>query len=307
MIIFLNFFIDRKEYLNMLIPRFNYHRPSTLKEACEIKGEFKNKAMFLAGGTDIIVNLKRGVISPEKLISLNGIEEMRLHSVDGKNGQTRIAACGTVSSLIKEKFLLPYSALITGMESLGSPLIRNMATIGGNLVTARPAADLSPSLMAYNGKAILTSVSGKREVLMDDFFLGPGKTALNDYEILSEIILDNPSSYSGSAYIKLGTRKALEISLVNVAAFLTLEKPDGPITGARIVMGAVGPIPLRARTAEDMLIGERPGSALFAETGKAAAKDSSPIDDFRGTAEYRRDMVKVLTERALKKALNYIK
>jgi len=292
----------------MLIPRFNYHRPSTIKEACEIKADFKNKAMFLAGGTDIIVNLKRGVISPERLISLNGIEELRLHSVDGRNGQTRIASCGTVSGLIREKFMLPYSALITGMESLGSPLIRNMATIGGNLATARPAADISPSLIAYNAKVVLTSASGKREVLMDDFFLGPGKTALNDDEILSEIVLDNPSSYAGSAYIKLGTRKALEISLVNVAAFLTLEKPDGPITGARIVMGAVGPVPLRARSAESILVGEKPGAALFAEAGKAAAsKDSSPIDDFRGSAEYRRDMVKILTERALKKAVNDIR
>jgi CO/xanthine dehydrogenase FAD-binding subunit len=291
----------------MLIPRFNYHKPSTLEEACEIKGELKNKALFLAGGTDIIVNLKRGVISPENLISLSGIEELRLHSVDGKNGQTRIGACGTAATLMREKFLLPYSALLTGMGSLGSPIIRNLATIGGNLVTARPAADLSPSLISYNGKVVLSSVTGKREVSMDEFFLGPGKTALNDDEILSEIVLDNLSTYSGSAYIKLGTRKALEISLVNVAAFITLQKPDGPITGARVVMGAVGPVPLRARTAEDLLVGEKPTKALFAEAGTAAAGDSSPIDDFRGSAEYRRDMVKVMTERALAKALDDIK
>jgi len=291
----------------MLIPRFNYHKPSTLKEACEIKGKLKNKALFLAGGTDILVNLKRGVISPENIISLNSIEELRLHSVDGKNGQTRIGACSTVATLIREKFLLPYSALLAGMSNLGSPIIRNLATIGGNLVTGRPAADISPSIIAYNGKVVLSSVSGKREVPADEFFMGPGKTALNDDEILTEVVLDNLSSYSGSAYIKLGTRRALEISLVNVAAFITLQKPDGPITGARIVMGAVGPVPLRAKTAENLLIGKKPSKPLFEEAGIAASGDSSPIDDFRGSAEYRRDMVNVLTARALNQALEDIK
>jgi CO/xanthine dehydrogenase FAD-binding subunit len=292
----------------MLIPRFNYHKPSTLKEACEMKGELKNKAMFLAGGTDLIVNLKRGVISPENVISLNGIQEMTAHSVDGKKGQTTIGACLKVAGLVKEKFLTPYSALITGMDSLGSPIIRNLATIGGNIVSARPAADISPSLIAYKGKAILVSISGQREVSMDDFFLGPGKTILDDNEILSSIILNDLPSYSGSAYIKLGTRKALEISLVNVAAVITLEKPDGPIADARIVMGAVGPVPLRAKTAEKILIGEKPSAGLFARAAEAASsKDASPIDDFRGSAEYRRDMVKVLTERALKQALDDIK
>jgi CO/xanthine dehydrogenase FAD-binding subunit len=292
----------------MLIPRFNYHKPSTLKEACEIKAEFKNKAMFLAGGTDVIVNMKRGVISPENLVSINGIEEMTSNSVNDKKGQTIIGASSKVANLVKEKFLLPYSALVTGMSSIGSPIIRNLATIGGNIVTARPAADTSPSLIAYKATAVLNSVSGKREVSIDDFFLGVGKSVLNDDEILSAIILNNLPSYTGSAYIKLGTRKALEISLVNVAAVITLEKPDGPITDARIVMGAVGPIPLRAKTAEKILIGEKPSEGLFAKAGEAAAsKDSSPIDDFRGSAEYRRDMVNVLTVRALKKALNDIK
>jgi len=292
----------------MLIPRFNYHKPSTLKEACEMKAEFKDKAIFLAGGTDVIVNLKRGVISPENLISLNGISEMTSNSIDNKKGQTAIGACSKVAGLVKEKFLLPYSALKTGMENIGSPIIRNLATLGGNIVTARPAADSSPSLIAYKATAVLNSVSGKREVSMDDFFLGPGKTVLNDDEILSAIILDTLASYTGSAYIKLGTRKALEISLVNVAAILTLEKPDGPIADVRIVMGAVGPVPLRAKTAEKILIGEKPEAGLFSKAAEAASlKDCSPIDDFRGSAEYRRDMVKVLTERALRNALNDIK
>ena len=273
-----------------------------------MKAEFKNKAVFLAGGTDVIVNLKRGVISPDNIISLNSIAEITSNSVNDKKGQTIIGAGSKVAGLVNEKFLLPYSALKTAMENIGSPIIRNLATIGGNIVNARPAADTSPSLIAYKATAVLNSVSGKREVSMDDFFLGVGRTVLNDNEVLSAIILNSLPIYSGSAYIKFGTRKALEISLVNVAAVITLEKPDGPIADARIVMGAVGPVPLRAKTAEKVLIGEKPGIGVFAKAAEAASsKDCSPIDDFRGSAEYRRDMIKVLTERALKKALSDIR
>lgn len=291
----------------MLVPRLNYHRPHSLKEACEMKAEFKGKACFLAGGTDLLVNMKHGKVAPENIISLGDIEEMRLHSVDWRNGITRIGPCGIISDLTREKFLLPFTALRTGMEGLGSPLIRNAATIGGNIVTARPAADVPPSLIAYNGKVVLSSIVGNREVLLDDFFQGPGQTMLNEDEMLSEIVLDHLAPYTGSAYIKLGMRKALEISIVNVAACITLEKPDGPIISARIVMGAVGPVPLRAKAAENILMGEKPSASLFAEAGRAAVNDTSPIDDFRGSAEYRTDMVRVLTARALNQALDDIK
>ncbi len=288
----------------MLMPRFEYHRPATLKEACEIKAEFKDKAQILAGGTDLIVNLKKSLISPEILISLREIKELALKSIDFSNGSTRIGACSTASELTQSEHITgPFRALATGTGSLGSPLIRNMATIGGNLVTARPAADLAPSLMAYKGRVILNSLSKAREVSLDDFFTGPGKTVIKDDEILTEVVLDHPPPYSGCGYIKLGTRRALEISLVNVAAFITLEKPKGPVTDARIVLGAVGPTPLRALTAEKFLTGKRPDEGLFSDAARAAAKDSRPIDDFRGSAEYRRDMVKVLTKRALLEAL----
>ena len=291
----------------MLIPRFNYHKPYTLREACEIKGKLKSKARLLAGGTDLIPNMKKGVVLPASLISLNGIGELKANSVGEKGGYIRIGACATVSSLVRAKFISSYSALLTGLESLGSPLIRNMATIGGNLATARPAADLSPSLIAYQVKVLLCSVTGNREISLDDFFLGPGKTIMSDDEILAEIILDELPACTGSGYIKLGMRKALEISLVNVAAVITLDKPDGVIAGARIVMGAVGPTPLRAPTAEKLLIGKKPGNELFAEAGKLAAGDSRPIDDFRGSAEYRCDMVRVITQRALQKALHDVR
>jgi carbon-monoxide dehydrogenase medium subunit len=289
----------------MLLPKFKYHRPATLKEACEIKAEFKNKALILAGGTDVIVNMKKGVISPESLISLRDVQDASLKSITFSKSRLKIGAFSTASELMRSRHITgPFKALATGTGSLGSPLIRNMATIGGNLVTARPASDLAPSLMAYRAKVFLNSQSGSREVSLDEFFVGPGRTVIKEDEIMTEIILDQPSPYSGCAYIKLGTRKALEISLVNVAAFIALEKPNGLIKDTRIVLGAVGPTPIRALKAEEILMGQKPAEALLDEAAKAAASDSKPIDDFRGSAEYRRDMVGTLTVRALNEALN---
>lgn len=137
---------------------------------------------------------------------------------------------------------------------------------------------------------------------IEDFFQGPGETARGADEILLGVLLPPPPPYSGGGYVKLGKRKALEISIVNVAAYIALESPGGAVKEARIALGAVAPTPLRAREAEKVLTGERPGDTLFDEAGKTAPKESRPIDDFRGSAEYRREMVALLTKRALQTA-----
>lgn len=288
----------------MLLPRFEYYAPSTLREACEILGELRGKAAPLAGGTDILVNMKKGLTAPEHLISLTRIDGLDSLTSDSSKGQTRIGACMTASDLIRtDAVRTRLSALGEAARSLGTPLIRNRATLGGNLVTARPAADLVPSLMAYDARIRLNSLAGDRIVGLDAFFLGPGKTAIREDEILSEVIVDLPPSRSGCAYLKLGVRKALEIGMANVAAFLALDEREGTVREARIVLGAVAPFPMRASSAEGILKGETPGEALFEKAGEIAAGESRPIDDFRGSADYRRDMVKVLTKRALHAAL----
>jgi carbon-monoxide dehydrogenase medium subunit len=157
--------------------------------------------------------------------------------------------------------------------------------------------------MAYGAKVVLKSTKGERVVGLEDFFEGPGRTVIQSNEILVEIVLEPQPRFSGGGYEKLGVRKTLEISLINAAAFLALEKPDGPIREARIVLGAVAPVPMRARAAEECLVGEKPDKRLFEKAAQAAAKESKPIDDFRGSAEYRKEMVKVLTRRALHTAL----
>jgi len=157
--------------------------------------------------------------------------------------------------------------------------------------------------MAYCGSVTLQSSQEQRFVPLDEFFLGPGRTVMKPAEILTSIVVETPPAFSGSSYTKLGRRRALEISIVSVASFLALESPEGKIQSARIVLGAVAPVPIRARDAEKTVIGEIPSRSLFVKAGETAAGESKPIDDHRGTAEYRRAMVSVLTQKTLRAAL----
>lgn len=286
----------------MLMPKFDFHEPLTVNEACRTLSELGQGARPIAGGTDLIVNMKKRIVSPEHLVSLSRVACLK--EMYPSNGTVVIGSCLTVAELAEsEKIKKTFTALASGAASLGSPLIRNLATIGGNLVSSRPAADLPPSLIAYGARVVLKKALGERVVPLRDFFRGPGQTIMDAGEILTAIEVDLPPAFSGAGYIKLGVRKALEISLVNVAAFLSFDDLDGTITKARIVLGAVAPVPMRACSAEQMLLGAKPGDSLFAKAGEAAARDSRPIDDFRGSGEYRRAMVQVLTQRTLNMAM----
>jgi CO/xanthine dehydrogenase FAD-binding subunit len=285
----------------MLLPRFEFHEPATVEEACRILGELGEKAKTLAGGTDLFVNMKKKVLAPEHVVSLDRIES--LSELGPSNGTLRIGACAKAVEIAdSDAVKADFPALQEAACKLGSPLIRNLATVGGNLVSARPAADFPPPLMAYGAKVVLKSSKGERTVALADFIEAPGQTVLAAGEILETILLEKPEAHSGSAYIKLGIREALEISLVNVAVFMTTEGSDGPIEAARVVMGSVGPTPLMSPSAEKVLLGEKPSEALFLAAGAAAAMDSRPIDDFRASADYKRAMVKELTRRALAQA-----
>ncbi len=281
----------------MLLPKFDFHEPKTLNEACQILAEYGTKAKILAGGTDLMVNMKKKILSPQQVVSISRIPELK--ELDTSGDQTRIGACFTVADICESGAILKrLSALTEGAKNLGTPLIRNLATIGGNIGSARPAADLPPPLMAYGAQAVLGSISGNRTVPLDQFFLGPGFTAMKPDEILTEIQVPPLSPGAGAGYINIGVRKGQDCNLVNVASYISLDS-DGTIRNARIVMGCVGPIPLRARTAEQLLIGQKPDAALFSRTGDAARTDCTPIDDFRGTAAYKKDMAGVLTRRTL--------
>lgn len=286
----------------MQLPPFAFHEPTSLDEALRMKASFGTRARLLAGGTDLIVNMKHGAVSPAHLISLARIDAMRHHGAE--NGCYRIGAGVTVAELLESAPVRQVlAALSQGAANLGTPLIRNLATIGGNLGSARPAADLPPSLMVYGARVVLKSASAEREVSTDDFFAGPGLTHIAPDEILTQIVVNTPPEGSGAGYINIGIRKAQDCNLVNVAAYLALDDDGRTIASARIAMGCVGPTHLRAPSAEAILTGETADPALFDRAADAAMQVCSPIDDFRGSAAYKRAMVGVLTRRTLAMAL----
>lgn len=286
----------------MLLPKFGFHAPKNLAEACEIMTEFGDAARVIAGGTDLMVNMKKGVVSPEQVVSLDCIEE--LCDIGQSDGKLTIGARQTVADLgASETIADTVPAMGAGARALGSPLIRNLATIGGNICTARPAADLPPSLIAYGAEVVVQKKNGQRRISLNEFFKGPGMTVLAPEEILTAVEIDIPGPGEGCGYINIGVRKAQDCNIVNLASYIALDPADGTIRKARVVMGSVGPTPLRAPQAEAYLTGEKPGEDLFEKAGEAASRDSSPILDFRGSAEYRRAMVGVLTRRTLAIAL----
>lgn len=287
----------------MALPKFAFFEPTSIAEACDLLTQHREKGRPLAGGTDLLVNMKKKVMSPTALISLGRIKG--LSRLDGDTGAVWIGAGVTVATIAaSDTVVQPLSALIQGARALGTPLIRNLATIGGNIGSARPAADLPPPLMVYDAELVLAGASGERRLPVADYFKGPGLTAAREDEIITAIVVEVPRGAAGAGYLNLGVRKAQDCNIVNVASFLELDRKAERISTARIALGSVGPTPLRASTAEKLLVGQIPTDALFDRAGDAATRDCSPILDFRGSAQYRRDMVGVLTRRTLSMALS---
>jgi carbon-monoxide dehydrogenase medium subunit len=289
----------------LLLPKFDYHEPESMKSAFALLSGLKANAKIIAGGTDVLVNMKKGLISPKYLISLAKMEE--LFVLEPRKKSTAIGSHVIVSELAESAFLWKNFPVIAKAASvLGSPLIRNRATIGGNIVTARPAADLPPALMAVGAKVELKSKKGRREVGIDEFFLGPGKTVIRPDEILTKIIVNELPPFTGGDYIKLGHRKALEIAIVAVASRITLDKPQGVIRNARIILSAVAPQAIHAVSAERILINEKPTEKLIERAATLAMQDCRPITDIRGGEEYRKEIVKVLVKRTLVNAVRAV-
>jgi len=289
----------------LLLPKFDYHEPENMRSALELMSSLKSNAKIIAGGTDILVNMKKGVISPKYLVSLVKMKE--LFVLEQRKKGIAIGSHVIVSELAESGLLWKnYSLIAKAASVLGSPLIRNRATIGGNIVTARPAADLPPALMAVGAKVELKGKKGRREVSLDEFFLGPGKTVIRADEILTKIIINELPPFTGGDYMKLGHRKALEIAIVAVAARITLDKPQGIIKNVRIILSAVAPQAIHAVTAEKILLNEKPTEKLIERAATLAMQDCRPITDIRGGAEYRKEIVKVLTKRTLANAVKEV-
>jgi carbon-monoxide dehydrogenase medium subunit len=278
--------------------KFDYLKPHTVEEALSLMSQYGDKARLIAGATDAMVMNKQAKISPDVFISLRGIPGMdQIES----NGILKIGALVTHrmiehSELIRKRFPL----LAESSGALGSVQVRNVATIGGNLCTASPSAETAPALLVYEAEVQLVSRREERRLSLESFFLGPGENALDKNEILKEILLPFPSSNSVGTYLKLGRRKSVDLSIVNVAVLLTLNPGKGICDRARIALGAVAPTPIRAREAEKILEGSRLEDPLIKKAAEQARLECSPISDIRGSAEYRREMVGVLVQKAIR-------
>ncbi len=282
--------------------RFEYVEPNSIQEAVAVLSRYGNEAKVLAGGTDLLAQLKECTLKPRFVVNIKrlGLEGIAVSPDHG----VRIGALTTlhaieVSPLLREK----YSALTQAAHLLGSPQVRNLATVGGNLCHAAPSAETAAPLLSFSASVRMVSPQGERVLPLDSFFTGPGTTILKDGDLVTEIILPDSSPGTRSAYLKHCPRGSMDIAVVGVAAMLVLSSEGGTIERCRIGLGAVAPTPIRAKGAEELLKGKKPTEQLIQEAAEKAAAESDPISDIRATADYRRQMVRVLTTRALKAAL----
>jgi len=292
----------------MLLPRFELEAPPTLAEACELLAQAGSEARLLAGGTDLLLKMKRGELRPRLLIALSRLAELRRVQVSDLG--LGVGPLCTMSQLEGNVLLAPETAwagLAEGAGSVGGPTIRNRATVGGNLVNARPCADSVPPMITLDAQLQLESRDGgQRIVPLDGFITGPGETRLRSDELLTAIVLPSPRGPAGSAYLKITRRAAMEVTLVGCAASVTLDEAGQVVQQARLVLTSVAPVPLRVPAAEKVLAGVAldAAEAAIREAGETARGIARPIDDHRAPADYRSEMVAVTVRRALRTALS---
>ncbi len=274
-----------------------YTAPATLEEALRIKKERGANARVIAGGTDLILRMRDKVFSPALLIDLR---RTPLDTISLTTDEMRLGAYVDLSQVLASADIARmFSALPSACREFAGPPIRNRGTLGGNIVNASPAADLVPPLMAYDASIVLSSAGGDRVLPLAEFFVGPGQSVIEPEEILTEIRLPVMSSITAAIFIKLGQRRSMAISQVNLTTRLTLDEL-GTVSDARIVLGAVAPTPIRAFAAEGILTGNRPSDELIERAASQAGQDLTPISDVRASRAYRERMTEVLVRRALR-------
>ncbi|MBZ0265712.1 xanthine dehydrogenase family protein subunit M [bacterium] len=317
----------------MALPKFDVLCPDSLDEACDMLESHASEGIkILAGGTDLLVNIKLPVIAPRayvlesstsQLVSTHSEELWKDHSgplappspayllslhrlrneleriEELPDGSLLVGALTTARTLqMSELVRLKWAALAEGADALGSPLVRARGTLGGNICNARPAADLFVPSVALGAKLGVVSIHGYEVIDASEFALAPGKTRLQSGQILVEIVYPASPPGTGSAYYKLAQRKALDISVVGAGVRLTIDSLL-KITSVSLALGAVGPTPIVAKTVIDVLLGKKLDDSTLKLAATAAASDATPIDDHRGSALYRKQMIEVLTRKIL--------
>ena len=285
----------------MYLPDFEYHMPASVAEACALLAEKGPAAKVLAGGTDLLDKMKEGRTAPGILISLKRLEALtRIEYVAGKG--VVIGARATHNAICNSKLLQDkYLSICEAAHHMANNQIRNVGTIGGNIANAVPSADLPPILIALGASITLASCKGERVMALEDFFTGLGTTRIAQDELITHIVIPD-SPFTGSTYIKFGLRRSGALSVVGVA--VAVEMNGDVCKKARIALGASAPTPMRATQAEAVICGHTVDDDLLEAAGVCAARECRTRSSIRGSEEYRRDMVRVFTRRALRKAIN---
>jgi len=280
---------------------FAVYEPTTLPEAIALLGSEGEAGAALAGGTDLLLRIRRGGRKYRSVINLK-----RVHGLDGltadETGTLTVGALTTFRTLERHPDIRRvFPALAEAAEVVAGVQLRNLATVGGNLGNASPSADSVPPLVALGATVQIEGAHGTRTLPIEDALVGPGRTALAPDELFARIILPTPAPSNGNAFIRFSPRSAMDIGIVSAAASVSLDA-RGRCTNVRLALGAVSPTPLRATAAEDVLVGDVLNDAALAQAGLLAAEAAQPISDIRGSADYRRAIVRVLTARVLARA-----
>jgi CO/xanthine dehydrogenase FAD-binding subunit len=278
------------------LPKFDYVAPASLSEALKLLRDYQERAKVLAGGTDLVVRLKKRLAFADVIVDLNGISELSCIESVGDHlhigGLTRLAQIKE-SPIVKDRA----SVLAQAISIMASPPIRNRGTIGGNLWNSSPAADTAPPLLVLDASVKLQSADGERVIPLSQFFVGPEENVARADEILTEVMI--PLQEGNSAFIKLGRRKAFTLSVVSVAAYAMAN--NGKFDEVRVALGAVAPTPIRSLKVEEALTGGDVSEKAIQESAKLVKGEVNPITDVRASAEYRREMSYVLTKRVIGK------
>ena len=284
--------------MNILTP-FEYHKPATKAEALELLATLEN-VKVLAGGTDLVIQMKEKLVKPDHIVDITGIEELNgIKLEDGKGGV--IGACTTLAQCeFSEELKAKYPAFAYAAGELAGPQIREMGTVGGNLSHSSPSAETPCSLIAYGAVLTLESKDGAREIAVKDFIHGNRQNDLKPGEIITKITLEEPKPNTVVKYGYVGLRSAMEIDMANMAISLTVE--DGIVKDAFCVMGSVFIKPLISELVPGILVGKKIDDAVLKEASEATMSEVKPITDVRASAQYRKDVIGALTRRLFKEA-----
>jgi CO/xanthine dehydrogenase FAD-binding subunit len=282
---------------------FDYHQPTSMQEAISLLGEYGRDAALLAGGTALLIDIRHGELDPLHVVSLWGIPGLEGVQVDGGSGY-RFGALVTITNLANALADQPaLRGLVEAAHLLGAQQVQNVATLGGNICKASPGADMVPPLLCLDAILVLDGPNGQRRTPLDGFLTGPDQTALRPAEVLTSIEFPSPAAHTGTAFLKVMRRHAVDCSIVAVSARVTLAEDGQTVLTARLGLGAVAPNPFRARQAEELLQGQKPEPNILKQAAAQARSEARPISDVRASADYRSMLIETLVQRALSKAV----